>query len=194
MAIDPGTSSAPATVADWGRQLTWWILALPLAMVVALATGSLYLLDWTHVMSGVLWTGADLFLGFILGPVMRRLTPAQRRAVVTYLVPRTFLYMPAVAFTTGTAGWYLANRLGMLAVGNPDRDWIFTALGITTILAIQGFGVILPNNVRMLREMGRPEPDLDRILRWNRVNLRLAGIQGVLQVLIILVMAHLVMG
>jgi uncharacterized membrane protein len=194
VAFEPGVATVPKTAGEWARQLTWWILALPAALVLALSTGSLYLLDWTHVMSGVLWTGADLFLGFILGPVMRRLDARQRRAVVTYLVPRTLLYMPAVAFTTGTAGWYLANRLGMLLVGNPDRDWVLAALIITTILAIQGFGIILPNNVRMLREMGRPEPDVEKILGWNRVNLTLAGIQGALQVVIILVMAHLAVG
>lgn len=192
--IQSGAPVAPRTAREWVRQLTWWVLALPAAMGVALATHSVYLLDYSHVMSGVLWTGADLFLGFILGPVMRRLAPPQRRAVITYLVPKTLLYMPAVAFTTGTAGWFLSNWMGLLAVGNPDRDWVFAALAITTVLAIQGFGVILPNNFRMLNEMGRQEPDVERIIRLNRVNLRLAGIQGALQVIIILVMAHLAVG
>jgi uncharacterized membrane protein len=192
--VQGGVPLAPRTAHEWARQLTWWALALPAAMGVALATHSVYLLDYAHVMSGVLWTGADLFLGFILGPVMRRLTAQQRRAVITYLVPKTLLYMPAVAFTTGTAGWFLSNWMGLLAPASPDRNWVLAALVITTILAVQGFGIILPNNFRMLREMGSVEPNVDRIIRLNRVNLRLAGIQGALQVIIILVMAHLAVG
>jgi hypothetical protein len=175
------------------RQITWWVLVLPAAMTVALVTGNLDWLDYTHVLSGALWTGADLLLGFIIGPVLRRLTPDQRKAVVQYLVPRTLLYMPVVALTTGTAGWFLANRLGFWP-NSPDRDWIIGALVVTTILAVQGLGIILPNNVRILNELQREQPNTDRITRLNRVNLRLAGVQGALQVLIIFIMAHLVMG
>lgn len=186
-------AATKATAVPLRRQITWWVLVLPGAMIVALATGNLDLLDYTHVLSGALWTGADLLLGFIIGPVIRRLTPEQRKAVVQYLTPRTLLYMPVVALTTGTAGWYLANRLGFWPA-SPDRDWIIAALVVTTILAVQGLGVILPNNVRILRELQREEPNTDRISRLNRTNLVLAGVQGALQVLIIFIMAHLVMG
>ncbi len=193
MASESKTYSA-ATIAPLRTQLTWWVLILPLAMVLALALHNFYLLDYTHVLSGALWTGADLFLGFILGPVMRRLEPPHRRAVIQYLVPRTLLYMPTVAFTTGTAGWFLATWAGMLIPGNPLRPWVFVALVIITILTVQGLGVILPNNLRIYRELQHTNPDLARIIRLNRINLVLSGIQGIFQVIIILVMAHLAVG
>lgn len=177
----------------WG-QMTWWILILPVAMGVALASHSVYLIDYTHVFSGVLWTGADLFLGFILGPVMRRLEPKERTAVITYLVPRTMLYMPIVAATTATAGWFMANWLGFLAPSSPDRLWVYGALTVTALLGIQGLGVILPNNLRIYRALQAERPDIDRVVRLNRINLRLSGIQGALQVIIILIMVHLVVG
>ncbi len=142
-------------------------------------------------MSGALWTGADLFLGFILGPVMRSLAPEQRRAVITWLVPRTLLYMPVLALTTGTAGWYLAVRLGMLVQGNPARPWVFIALFVLGVLTVQGMGILLPNSLRIYRELRRAEPDMARVLRLNRVNLSLSGLQGLFQVAIILVMARL---
>ena len=160
-------------------------------MIVALAAQNTFLLNYTHVLSGVLWTGADLFLGFILGPVMRRLNPLQRRAVITYLVPRTLLYMPVLALTTGTAGWFLSNWQGLLLPENPMRPWVFGALAIIFILTIQGMGILLPNNLRIYRELQRPEPNVERILRINRTNLALSDVQGVFQVLIILVMAQL---
>jgi hypothetical protein len=172
------------------REMTWWVLVLPVAMVLAVMRHQVYWLDYTHVMAGALWTGADLLLGFIVGPVLRRLEPAARTAAIRFLVPRTLLYMPAVALTTGTAGWYLANWFGYWP-NSPERSWVLAALAITTVLAVQGLGVILPNNLRILRELAKPAPDTAHIARLNRVNLVLAGVQGLLQVAIILVMAHL---
>ena len=193
MTMEVKATDVPATASLWS-QMTWWILALPAAMIVALAIHSVYLLDYTHVLSGALWTGADLFMGFIVGPVMRRLEPPQRKAVIAYLVPRTLLYMPVVAITTGTAGWFLATWEGFLLEANPMRPWVFVALIIIAILTVQGFGVLLPNNLRIYFELQRPQPDIERIVRLNRINLVLSGIQGVFQVLIILVMAHLAVG
>ncbi|MCL6564666.1 MAG: hypothetical protein K6U87_16855 [Firmicutes bacterium] len=126
--------------------------------------------------------------------MLRRLSPSERTAVSQYLVPRTILYLPVAALTTSTAGWYLAAWFGFLAPGNANRPWIVAALAITTVLTVQGLGILLPNQVRIWRELQREQPDSDRIWRLNRVNLRLAGVQGALQVMIRLVMAHLVVG
>ena len=190
----PFTTPTEASRPSLLRQMTWWILALPAILGVALALHSIYWLDFVHIMAATLWTGADLFLGFIIGPVMRRLAAPQRSAVIAYLVPKTLLYMPVVAITTGTAGWYLAAWLGFMVPGNPVRPWILGALIILTLLTLQGLGIILPNNLRIYRELQRPEPDRERITRLNRRTLVVAGIQGVLQVIIIVIMVHLVMG
>src|SRR2546423_15639022 len=87
------------------RQLTWWVLLFPGAMLLAMSLHSVYLLNWVHVLSGVLWTGADLFMGFIIGPVLRSLDMRSRMAGIGYLGPRTLLYFPIVGLTAGTAGW-----------------------------------------------------------------------------------------
>lgn len=174
------------------RQLTWWALALPAVMVVALVQHSLPLLNWIHVLSAALWTGADLFMGFILGPVLRRLAIPQRTAVIAYLVPRTLLYFPAVSLTTGTAGWYLVQWLGYAVPGNPQGPWVAAALLLVAAMTIQGLAVMLPNSLRIWLELQRPEPNRDRIVRLNRVNIICAGTQGVMQVAIIVVMAHFV--
>ncbi len=49
--------AAPPMPPLW-RQMTWWVLLFPAALALALAIQSLYLLNWVHVLSGVLWTGA----------------------------------------------------------------------------------------------------------------------------------------
>jgi hypothetical protein len=53
-------------------------------------------------------------------------------------------------------------------------------------------GFLLPNSVRIWRELRRPEPDRERIVRLNRINIWLAGMQGLMQIAIILVMTKYV--
>ncbi len=176
------------------RQLTWWALAFPIVMLIALGNGSFFLLNFVHVLSGGLWTGADLFMGFMLGPVMRKLKPPQRARVIAYLVPRTMLYFPMVSLTTTTAGWFLAARLGYLAHGSRQFPWALAALAIVAVLTVQGLGIFLPNSIRMWIELQRPQPNRERIGRLARINFSLAGLQGVFQVAIIVVMSHFVVG
>jgi hypothetical protein len=188
----PRAATGPRT--PLARQLTWWVLALPALMVLALVRHDLYWLDYAHVMAGALWTGTDIFMGFFLGPLLRRLTPDQRKAVIGWMTPRTLLYLPVLAATTGTAGWFLATWQGMLAPEDPQRPWVLAALVMIGILTVQGFGMLLPNSLRTYRELHRTVPDLDRIFRLNRFNNLLAGIQGTVQVLILVVMVHLAVG
>jgi hypothetical protein len=172
-------------------QLTWWSLLFPAIMVVALVRHDVRLLNWIHVLSGVLWTGADIFLGFILGPVMRRLDISQRTAVIGYLVPRQLLYFPAVSLTTGTAGWFLAAWLGMTNPAGAQFPWIIAALVLITLMTILGLGIMTPNSVRIWLELRKPEPDRALITGLNRYNIINAAVQGTMQIAIIIVMAHL---
>lgn len=176
------------------RQLTWWVLALPVAMVVALFIHNIYLLNYVHVMSAALWTGADVFLGFLLGPTQRMLTADQRRHLFAWLTPKKLLYLPTIAATTGTAGFFLAHRLGFFAAGSPMRPWVTGALVITAALTVLGLGVLFPNDVRTWLELRKEKPDTDRLVTFARRSRRLAAVQGILQIVIILIMAHFAVG
>jgi hypothetical protein len=176
------------------RQVVWWVLVLPAVMVVAIARHDLRLLNWTHVLAGMLWTGADIFMGFILGPVLRRLEIPQRTAVIGYLVPRTLLYFPAVSLTTSTAGWFLASWLGYVTPASMQFSWIVAALILISLMTILGLGIMLPNSLRIWLELQKPEPNRALITGLNRYNMLNAGAQGVMQVAIVVVMAHLVTG
>ena len=187
------TAAVRVTPQPLQRQVTWWALAFPAIMIVALARHDV-LLNLTHVLAGVLWTGADIFLGFILGPVMRRLEIPQRTAVISYLVPRTLLYFPAVSLTTGTAGWYLASWLGLITPASAQFPWIIAALVLISLMTILGLGIMLPNSLRIWFELQKPEPDRAFVTGLNRYNIINAGVQGVMQIAIIVVMAHLTLG
>lgn len=163
-------------------------------MIVALVLHDVRLLNWIHVLTGVLWTGADIFLGFILGPVIRRLEMPQRTAVITYLVPRQLLYFPAISLTTGTAGWYLAAWLGLSNPANTQFPWVVGALVLITLMTILGIGIMTPNALRIWLELRKPEPNREMMSRLNRYNMLNAAVQGTMQIAIIIVMAHLVMG
>jgi hypothetical protein len=177
------------------RKMAWWVLILPALMIAALLGHNLSLLNFTHVLSGVLWTGADIFMGFFLGPIMgKRLSPEQRGAVIKWLTPKTMLYFPVLAITTGTSGWYMANWLGMLSPESAARSWIVAALIIITFLAITGMGILLPNSIRTYLELQKAKPDIQKIFHLNQRNNILAAVQGTFQIIIIIVMSHLVMG
>lgn len=191
-------SEAVAARADSGagidlRNLVWVALAL-VVLIVTIAADNRWALNFLHVMCGVLWTGIDLFMGFVVGPIMRRLPFEARRAVVLRLLPKTLFLMPTLAIITGTAGWYHARQLGFLDLPWPQYGWVLAALVIVAILTVQGVGVLLPTNLLAYLEMRKPAPDTARIGRLVGRYIYATAFQGVLQVAIIVVMAKFVTG
>jgi hypothetical protein len=165
-----------------------------IGMTAAILWGSDWLLNFVHVLAGGLWTGIDLFMGFVIGPIMRRLPFDSRRAVISALMPRTLVLMPTLSIITSTAGWFLAQRTGFLAVGYPEFYWVIAALAIVTILTVQGLGYLLPTNLRIFFEIQKPQPDGEKIGRWMHTYVRVVAVQGVMQVAIIIVMARFATG
>ena len=74
-------------------------------------------------------------------------------------------FMPTLSIVTTTAGWFLAERRGYFDLAYPEFGWIVAALVIVTVLTIQGLGILLPTNLRVLFEFQKPEPDMARIGR-----------------------------
>ena len=185
----PGFVASPVRV----HYVVAALIAL-VGMTAAIRWGSDWLLDFIHVLAGGLWTGIDLFMGFVIGPILRRLPLEARRAVISALIPRTLFLMPTLSIVTSTAGWFLAERMGFLAVDYPQFYWVIAALAIVTVLTIQGLGYLLPTNLRIYFEMQKPSPDGEKIGRWMHTYVRVVGVQGVFQVGIIVVMARFATG
>ncbi len=164
-------------------------ISLPVgAYLYAFKFGGVAAQNYIHIMTGGLWTGIDLFMGFVIGPVLGGMNPEERAAVFRRLIPRMTFLMPVLAGVTATAGIELAQRLGIFSLANP---WIVAALVITGLLTIQGFGIMLPNEVRIFRQLLSERPDIDKISRLGMINARLGGLQGLFQLAIIFVMANL---
>lgn len=175
------------------RYLIMALIAV-IVMIAAIIGPSDWFLNWVHVMFGTLWTGIDLFMGFVVGPVLRMLPLETRRAVLNGLIPRTLVLMPTLSIVTGTAGWFLARRLGYLEIGYPEFYWVVAALAILTVLTAQGLGILLPTNLWVYFELQKPEPDLARIGVMMQRLFRVVAIQGTMQVAMIVVMARFATG
>ncbi|MBI4284275.1 MAG: hypothetical protein HY670_00015 [Chloroflexi bacterium] len=158
------------------------------ALIYAMNFGSLTFLNYVHILTGGLWTGIDLFMGFVLGPVLGRMEPKDRAGLFRRLTPRMTFLMPVLAGVTITSGLDLAQKLGMTLFANP---WLIAALVIVGILSIQGFGVLLPNEVRIFRQLLAAQPDINKIARLGMITARMGGVQGVFQLAIIFIMANI---
>ena len=172
----------------------WYVAAALSVMVAAIASGSLWFLNFVHVFSGLMWTGIDIFMGFFVGPVLRKLDMPVRRAFIMGLVPRTLFLMPTLSIITGTAGWFLAREVGYLDAPWPEFGWVAAALAILAVLTVQGLGILLPTNLRVCLELQKPNPDYDRIGVWMRRYFYVVASQGTLQIVMIIIMARFATG
>src|SRR6202047_1193009 len=167
-----------------------WALAAIAAMIAVIVAGNIWLLDFVHVFSSLLWTGVDLFMGFVLGPILRRVDLSVRREIVRRLTPRTLFLMPTVSIISGTTGWFLAVQLGYTALDWPAYGWGAPALSLVGLMTIQGLGFLTPVNVYVCLELQKREPDMNKIGFWMRRYFYAVALQGLMQVAIIVVMTR----
>jgi len=168
----------------------WYVSAALAVMIAAIVIGNLWLLNFIHVFFGLLWTGIDLFMGFVLGPILRRADISVRRGIALQLTLRTLFIMPTLAIITGTTGWFLAVQLGYTALDWPAYGWVAASLALVTLMTIQGLGFLTPVNALVCLELQKSNPDLTKISKWMRLYFYAVATQGAMQVAIIIVMTR----
>ncbi|MGI0037882.1 MAG: hypothetical protein ACRD99_05950 [Nitrososphaera sp.] len=167
-------------------------LLVPLAALgVVLALGNLLALNYVHVLMGGTWTGIDLFMGIVMSRVMKGLDPGVRIQIIKKLVPVMLFLLPSLATAAITSGITLAQKMNMLTLESPT---IIAAVVIVIVLSVQGFGMMMPTEIRVFLEVRKKAPDRDKLMRWGMRNIKLAGSQGAFQVALIFVMANLAYG
>jgi len=164
------------------------------ALLLAVGTNNLLLLNYVHVLTAILWTGTDIFMGFVLGPILRKVSLSTRREIITWLMPKMIFYMTTVSSVTTTAGYFLAARLGLLAVGPPVYYWMLGLFVVVAVLFIQGLGFLLPTNLRVFFELRKAQPDIAKIQRLTRRYIRVVASQAVTQLITIFLMANFATG
>ena len=155
---------------------------------------SLWLLNWVHVFFGLAWTGIDLFMGFLLGPILRRLDPRLRRTVSQELSARFFWIFPMLSTVTPTAGWELARRFGYLDVPYPGYYWVEAAIALVIVMAFFGIVILAPVNLWVLWELRKPEPNMALVQKLMRIYLAVTALEAVLQLTTIVVMTRFRLG
>jgi hypothetical protein len=171
-----------------------WIVIPISALIIAIVTANLLLLNYFHVFTSILWTGTDIFMAFLLGPILRNVSLSTRKEIISWLMPKMVFYMPTVASVTTTAGYFLASKMGLITIESPVVFWITTVLIIVTIMLIQGLGILLPTNIRVYYELRKKDPDMTKIQRLMRRYVKVVATQAILQFVIIFIMANFATG
>ncbi len=193
MNVDTETTM-PIEYARINWHYLWGVAAAIAATVVVVHLDSHWILNFFHVITGLLWTGIDLFMGFVIGPILRRVDISARRTIVTRLAPRMLFLMPALATVATVTGIELAERAGYFALAWADFGWVLAALIVVVVLTIQGFGILTPINLIVFLELRKDEPNMARVGRLMRIYFYTVGSQGLMQIAIILIMARFVTG
>jgi uncharacterized membrane protein len=184
--------TTPTNLIRW--HYLWYAGAAIAVMIAAISLHDLWFLNFVHVLSGLLWTGIDLFMGFVLGPILRSVDVMVRREVLLRLVPRTLFLMPTLAIITGTSGWYLSKDIGLTGLPWPEYGWFVAALVLLVVLTVQGTGYLLPTNLRVCFELQKASPDPTKINAMMKRFFFVVAMQGTMQVLMIVIMARFVTG
>src|SRR5206468_9188333 len=101
------------------------VRALPLVgvvlagLVVAIAGNWEWALTFYHVVGGALWTSIDLFVGFVIGPILRVLPVPARVEFTKRFMPKMLVIMPTLVTMTLGAGFQLARLSGHLNTSDP---------------------------------------------------------------------------
>jgi hypothetical protein len=195
LAPAPGTTGHPAggppAVPDFqivplaGLPVVGLVLV---GLTVTIATNRLWAIDFFHVVSGGIWTALDLFLGFVIGPILGRLSIPARIEFTARLMPKMVLIMPTVVICTLAGGWQLARHLGYLTASNPHHGWIVASFVVVAVMAVIALGLLEPANIAVLFELKKPRPDGEIIARLMKRFIMTAGVTGAMQVATLVIM------
>lgn len=167
------------------------VAAILICLVVAIAGNWLWALDFFHVAGGGLWTGIDLFVGLIIGPILGRLSIQARMEFATKFMPMMLLIMPTLVTVTLASGWQLARHVGDLTVAYPNHWWLVASFVVVGVMAVIALGLLEPANLAVLFELRKPQPNGELIGKLMRRFIYTAGITGVMQVATLVIMTRI---
>ena len=160
-----------------------WIIIPIGALVAAILTANIFLLNYVHIFSSILWTGTDIFMAFLLGPVLRNVSLSTRREAISWLMPKMVFFMPTISAVTTTAGYFLASKMGLITLGSNDLV-VICGIDYRYGMMVQGLGILLPTNLNVCLELRKGNPDMPKIQKLKK-NVKVVAPQSALQFTII---------
>jgi hypothetical protein len=161
------------------------------ALVAAIAARELWPLEFMHVAFGAAWTIIDLFLGFVIGPIMGRLSVPARIELNTRLMPKMVVIMPTVVAATLAAGWQLGSVLGTVNPDYANHGWVVASFIVVGVMSVIALGLLEPANIAVLIELKKPRPNPVVIERLMKRFIYSAGVLGLMQVATLVIMTKL---
>lgn len=168
------------------------IVALVVALLVTAIAGDwLWGLTFFHIVGGGLWTGIDLFVGFIVGPIIGRMSVQARIEFSVRFMPKMLLLMPTLVTMTLASGFQLARHLGYLDPSYPRHAWIVASFIVVGVMATVALGYLEPANLAVLFELRKPQPNGAVIEKLMKRFVYTAGITGLAQVATLIIMTRI---
>lgn len=160
-------------------------LGIPIA---AFLSGIESLLFYVHVALGAFWFGLDFFFKFVLGPSLAAAPDEAAGAVNHTFIPKLVVVAEPLSVGVIGSGIGLAALLGHWA--NPSI-WLWGALVIGVLMLIVGFGPLHLITTRMVVELDKEAPDVERLDRLFGKAMQWGLLQTVFMLAIIVMMVGL---
>jgi hypothetical protein len=174
----------------WGLVADGLVIA---GLVAVIVSKSRFWLDLFHVFCGALWVSTDILMGFVIGPIMNRLDIPARMVFARNLMTKMLVIMPTAVICTVAAGWQIALVDGFFSYPyTPKHGLILAAMIVVAILSVLAYTFLEPANIVVLLELRKPEPNGLLISRMMKRFLYTAGVLGVLQLTIVVIMVRLI--
>jgi hypothetical protein len=168
------------------------VVAVVLGLLVAtIAADWGWGLDFFHVVAGGLWTAIDLFVGFVVGPIIGRLSVPARIEFSTRFMPKMLLLMPTLVLCTMASGWQLGHHLGYTDSSYFRHEWIVASYIVVGVMSVVALAVLEPANLGVLFELKKRKPNGELIAKLMRRFIYTAGVTGAMQVATLVIMTRL---
>jgi hypothetical protein len=190
-AAPPHAAPAPVEIQIVPRAGLPFAAAAVVGLVVVIAGNWQWGIDFFHVVGGGAWTTLDLFLGFVLGPIIGRMSIPARVEFSARFMPKLVLLVPTLVTMTLASGFQLAHNLGYLDSAYPRHGWVVASFIVVGIMAVIAIGYLEPANLAVLWELKKPQPDGEVIAKLMKRFLYTAGITGAAQVATLVIMTRL---
>ena len=167
------------------------VVVVFVALIVAVATNRLWALDFFHVVGGGLWTGIDLFLGFVIGPIIGTMSIPARMEFSKKFMPKMVLLMPTLVIMTLAGGWQLARHEGFILSSDKHHGWVVGSMIVVGVMAVIALGFLEPANLGVLFELKKEHPNGEVIGNLMKRFLYTAGLTGAMQVATLIIMTRI---
>lgn len=162
-----------------------------IGLIVAIAANQRWPLEFAHVAGGAAWTTVDLFMGFVIGPILGTMTIAGRIELTKRLMPKMVIIMPTVVTLTLAGGWQLGAYLGTVDSAFPGHGWIVASFIVVGVMAVIALGLLEPANIAVLFELRKEHPNPAVIDKLMKRFIYTSGITGTMQVLTLIIMTRI---